>query len=233
MYFEYSSGENHSRTITQGVRLADSRKASGKYRRDVAQTAGGTGVTTRIEGFCRNLVEAVTSTVILTGLPTLIIKLVEAIAALYGMEAGAGFKRGIGDTAGNSSIMGGMVRFFRTLFSHGGAGDRGGSFITRMRVIQDRGSAGDEAGRGAEYVRGLFAEAGNMAETSRRGTYCRVQEDTVFSETVSLRHLFMFLRLLTGAYVRDYIIGRFLRSRDELVIKSPVVRETGIESGIR
>jgi hypothetical protein len=54
--------------------------------------------------------------------------------------------------------------------------------------------------------------------------------DTAGSEGVALRHLFVFLRLLTGAYIRDYIIGRFLKSKEELIIKSPVCREIVIDS---
>jgi hypothetical protein len=69
-----------------------------------------------------------------------------------------------------------------------------------------------------------------MAETTRRGEYYRKQQDTAYSETVPLRHLFIFIRLLTGAYIRDYIIGRFLKSKEEMVIKSPVCREITIES---
>jgi hypothetical protein len=99
-----------------------------------------------------------------------------------------------------------------------------------MRVIQDTKSVGDETGHTADYLRGLFVEAGSIAETTRRGEYYRVQQDTAYSEAVPLRHLFIFIRLLTGAYIRDYIIGRFLKSKEELVIKSPVCREITLES---
>jgi hypothetical protein len=126
--------------------------------------------------------------------------------------------------------MGGMLIFFRTLFGHAGAGDNHGSFITRMRIIQDTETANDETGHMADYLRGLFVEAGNIAETTRRGEYYRKQQDTAYGEAVPLRHLFIFIRLLTGAYIRDYIIGRFLKSKEELVIKSPVCRELTIES---
>jgi hypothetical protein len=116
------------------------------------------------------------------------------------------------------------------LFGIAVGGDSAGSVITRMRVIQDRESVGDDVGHTADYLRGLFIEAGSRAETTRRGTYRRVQQDTAYSEAVSLRHLFIFIRLLTGGYVRDYIIGRFLKSKEELVIKSPVCREIILES---
>jgi hypothetical protein len=158
------------------------------------------------------------------------LKLIEAVAALYEMKAGAGFNRGITDNAGIGSVMGGMITFFRVLFGSVGSGDSTGRFITRMRVIQDTETASDDTGHTADYLRGLFAEAGNMAETTHRAEYYRVQQDTAHSEAVSLRHLFIFIRLLTGAYIRDYIIGRFLKSKEELVIKSPVCREITLDS---
>jgi hypothetical protein len=101
-----------------------------------------------------------------------------------------------------------------------------------MRVIEDRGTAGDEIGHTADYLRGLFVEAGNMAGTTHRAEYHRRQQDTAHSEAVPLRHLFIFIRLITGAYIRDYIIGRFLKSREEIVIKSPVCRELILESKV-
>jgi hypothetical protein len=69
-----------------------------------------------------------------------------------------------------------------------------------------------------------------MAETNRTVMYHRRVQDTAFNKAVSLRHLFIFIRLLTGAYIRDYIIGRFLRSKEELILKSPVCREVTLES---
>jgi hypothetical protein len=99
-----------------------------------------------------------------------------------------------------------------------------------MRVIQDRGTVGDDIGHTADYLRGLFVEAGTIAETKHKAEYYRRQQDTAYSEAVSLRHLFIFIRLLTGAYIRDFIIGRFLKSREEVIIKSPVCRELMLES---
>jgi hypothetical protein len=72
-----------------------------------------------------------------------------------------------------------------------------------------------------------------MAETKQKGEYYRAVEDTTGSSGVSLRHLFIFLRLVTLSFVRDYLIHRFLRSREELVIKSAVVRELVLESRIQ
>jgi hypothetical protein len=130
MYFTYSSAQNFTRTLTQGVTLPDSRKLAGVYQRRVTQTE----------------------------------------------------------------------------------------------------TAGDRANQRAEYLRGLFIQAGSLAETGHEGEYYRAVEDRAGSTGVSLRHLFIFLRLATLSFVRDYLISRFLRSRDEIVLKSPVTRELELDS---
>jgi hypothetical protein len=329
-YFTYTAAQNYTRTLTQGVRLTDTRKQTGNYKRSATQTVRGTTTLNRFETFYRSIVQTVKSTMTIKGFPTLIRKLIQqagvsdragrlltilrkavqtagaasgtkritqakriiantgkagtgiskkqgftrniahtgnteaealrsagyvkhfqdtagstahtgvvrdivlkiadAVAALYEMKAGAGFNRSVTDTAGNSSIMGGMVMFFRVLFGNAESGESSVSFITRMRLIQDTETANDETGHVSDYLRGLFAEAGNIAETTHKGEYYRKQQDTAHSEAVPLRHLFIFIRLLTGAYIRDYIIGRFLKSKEEMVIKSPVCRELTIDS---
>jgi hypothetical protein len=84
-----------------------------------------------------------------------------------------------------------------------------------------------------EYQRSATQTAQGTAGIKRFGDFRRTQRDTAKSKGVVLRYLFIFLRLLTGGDVWDYIIGRFLKSKEELAIKSPVERETEIDSRIR
>jgi hypothetical protein len=196
----------------------------------MAQTAGGTAAIKGFAGFYRSIIQSVKNTMTLKGSPIRIVRLIEAAAALYDMKAGAGFNRGMADTAGSTSPLHGMVTFFRTLLGLTGGGDSTGGLVTRMRLIRDTETIGDDTGHTADYLRGLFVEAGNSAETAHEGDYYRRVGDTAHSEALPLRHLFIFLRLLTAAYIRDYIIGRFLKSKEELVIKSPVCREITLES---
>jgi hypothetical protein len=101
-----------------------------------------------------------------------------------------------------------------------------------MRAIQDTETVDDATGHAADYLRGLFVEAGNIAATGHRGEYRRKQQDTARGEAVPLRQVFVFIRLLTGAFVRDFIIRRFLKSKEEIVLKSPVCREITLESAL-
>jgi hypothetical protein len=201
-------------------------------RRGIAHGGGAEAETVRKAGYVKRVQDTAGSTADMGIVRDVVLRLVEAAAALYEMKAGAGFNRGITDSVKNSTVMGGMALFFRTLFGFVESGDSAGTFIERMRVIEDTGSVGDDTGHTADYLRGLFVEAGNIAETKHRAEYYRKQQDPVYSEAVPLRHLFIFIRLVTLSLIRDYLIPRFLRSREEVVIKSPIVREIILESKV-
>jgi hypothetical protein len=85
---------------------------------------------------------------------------------------------------------------------------------------------------GGSYIRGIYTLAGSLAETNHEAEYYRFQQDTVNSEAVSLRHLIIFIRLLTVGFVRDFIIRRFLISKEDIVLKSSVCREIVLDSRI-
>jgi hypothetical protein len=233
MYFTYTSAQTFTRTLTQGVTLLDSRNLVGAYQRNAVQTVGGTGVARGLGGFYRSIIQSVKTTVTLQGSPMRMVRLIEAAAALYGMKTEVGFNRGMADTANIGATPRGMVTFFRILLGLAGGGDSTGSLVTRIRLLQDTETAIDDTGHVADYLRGLFVEAGNRAETAHIGDYYRRVEDTAQNEAVPLRHLFIFLRLLTAAYIRDYIIGRFLKSKEEVIIKSHVCRELMLDSTVR
>jgi hypothetical protein len=228
MYLAIPASYTH--TVTQWVMPTETRKLTGKYQRSAKQTALGKTVAHQFEGFCRSMVQTVKNTASLKGSPTLIRKAIEAVAALYATKAGAGFNRGIGDTAGNSSLIDKMGAFVRSLFGMAEGGDGAGSSVGRMRVVQDTEYTEDAAGSVEDYLRGLFDEAGSMAETDRREGFYRAQQDTALSEGIAARRLFIFIRLLTNSAIRDFVIGRFLKSNEELIIKSPVCREIIIDS---
>jgi hypothetical protein len=69
-----------------------------------------------------------------------------------------------------------------------------------------------------------------LGKTARSGDFCRSQQDTAGVRGAALRSLSVFIRLLTGGAIRDFIAGRFLKSKEELVVKSPVAREITLDS---
>jgi hypothetical protein len=120
--------------------------------------------------------------------------------------------------------------FTRTLLAGVTAASHAGKVFAPFRTIREEAAAFGEAGHLGDYLRGISTEAGSMAETRHEGNYHRKVEDTAHNEGVSLRHLFVFIRLITLSLVRDYITGRFLKSKEELVIKSHICREIILDS---
>ena len=56
--------------------------------------------------------------------------------------------------------------------------------------------------------------------------------DTVQAAGAVLRGLLLFVRIVTGLFVKDYILRRFLIAREELILKSCITREITLESKI-
>ncbi|GHV04029.1 hypothetical protein FACS189485_08550 [Spirochaetia bacterium] len=101
-----------------------------------------------------------------------------------------------------------------------------------LRYLMVNAAAFGSVGRLGNYIRGLYTNAGGMAETGHLTTYYRKQEDTAYTEAVPLRHLIMVIRLVTVSFVRDFILKRFLKSNEDIVLKSPVCREIEFDSRI-
>jgi hypothetical protein len=133
-----------TRRITQAKRaIADTGKPGTDisrkqdFRRDITHGGNAETAALRNADYVKRFRETAGSTAHAGVVRDVVLRLIEAVAALYETQAGAGFKRGITDNAAIGSVMGGMVTFFRVLFGHAGSGDSTGSFISRMRVIQD------------------------------------------------------------------------------------------------
>jgi len=82
------------------------------------------------------------------------------------------------------------------------------------------------------FIRGLRVNAHSIAETSHTGEFYRFNKDTVQTAGAVLRSLSLFVRIISKIVFRDYLIGRFLRAREELKLKSPICREINLESKI-
>jgi hypothetical protein len=249
-YFTYTAAQSHARTLAQGVTLADTRKQAAGYQRAAAMNAKGVtllghssnyfrehigaiavaSVLNRFRGFFRPITEQIKA----TGLLSYCRDFLRIIALTAGPRANG--QRNLSarrDITGNAVTGDSTARqrgFIRTLVTAVTAAGYAGKVFSWFRNIREGVYALGEAGHMGDYLRGLYTEAGNMAETGRKGEYCRAAADTAGSTAIPLRHLFIFIRLITGAYIRDFIIGRFLKSREEIVIKSPVCRELILDS---
>jgi len=82
------------------------------------------------------------------------------------------------------------------------------------------------------FFRGIFENAFIDSEAKGGWVYFTKIRDTVRVAGTVLRGLILLVRIVTGAFVRDYLLRRFLRARTELTLKSCVVREICLESKI-
>jgi hypothetical protein len=249
-YFTYTAAQNYTRTLTQGVTLADSRKHTANYKRVMTVNARGTtllghssnyyrehinGITvtdtaSRFRGFFRSLTEQLQTGDFTSYCRDFLRTIAVTVQPKTCEQRALAARRDVTDHAGTGDSTGRQRGFIRTLVMAVSTGDYAGKVITLLRGIREEAAALGEAGHVGDYLRGLYTEAGSMAETKHEGDYYRSLQDTAHSEALPLRHLFIFIRLLTGAYIRDYIIGRFLKSKEELVIKSHVCREITLDS---
>jgi hypothetical protein len=101
-----------------------------------------------------------------------------------------------------------------------------------LRSITDKAIATHKTSHWGSFIRSLLVTADNTAETRHGANYYRFQADTVQAEGSIFRGLLLLVRIVTGVFVRDYFLGRFLKARQEIVLKSCVSREIILESKI-
>ncbi|MDR0474650.1 MAG: hypothetical protein LBH43_13385 [Treponema sp.] len=82
----------------------------------------------------------------------------------------------------------------------------------------------------AAYSRGLSDTAGIDGKAKIGRTYLAIITDTVQTAGSVFRGLVLLVRIITGVFIRDYILRRFLKAREELVLKSKICREITLES---
>jgi hypothetical protein len=82
------------------------------------------------------------------------------------------------------------------------------------------------------YFRGIKDNAKIESEVKAGHLQFRKISDTAQVVGSVFRGLLLFVRIVTGAFVRDYLLSRFLKAREELKLKSVISREIKLESRI-
>jgi hypothetical protein len=249
-YFTYTSAQNYTRTLTQGVKFTDTRKLTASYKWTMNMKANGitllgrasgyyrkhinavsvSDTLSRFRGFFRSMAEQVKTNDLILYCRDFLRTIALTLRPLTEGKRSLSAKRGITTEVNTQDNTARQRGFIRTLFAGVTAADYAGKVSALLRTVREETAAFGEAGHWGDYLRGISIEAGNVAETNHEGNYYRRVQDTAHNEGVSLRHLFIFLQLATLSLVRDYITGRFLKSKEELVIKSPVCREITLDS---
>jgi hypothetical protein len=105
------------------------------------------------------------------------------------------------------------------------------SFL-HLRNIHEELNNKDTVNHLRNIVLGLYETAGTESETRTGFFHFRAICETAQIITDLFRGMVIFARIVTGVFVRDFLLGRFLKARTELALKSCVCREIVMESRI-
>jgi hypothetical protein len=83
------------------------------------------------------------------------------------------------------------------------------------------------------FLRRLSDIAGNDGKVQGGWIITRNITDNVYAAGSVFRGLLLTVRIITSVFVRDYILGRFLKAKSELELKSCIRRELALESKIK
>jgi hypothetical protein len=104
--------------------------------------------------------------------------------------------------------------------------------LIKIRRIQEGINVTDTMCHLKTFIRGLIDIAGVESEAKAGWVQFRKISDTVQAAGIVFRGLLLFVRIVTVAFVRDYLLSRFLKAGQELVLKSAICREIVLESKI-
>jgi len=140
------------------------------------------------------------------------------------------YNRVMTQVAGINSLLGIYKQFFHKINEIVKGQDSSNSSGLFLRVFQETVKNYDEKQSLTFLLRSIFEkiDIGSVAKSGR--AYFALVTDTVHAVSFIFRGLLLFVRIMTGVFVRDYIIGRFLKARKEIILKSKVTKELSFES---
>jgi hypothetical protein len=230
MYFTYISAQNYVRTITQGVKLTDSRKLKVDYKRNATQTANVNSACSRFEGFYRNCAMTVYNNMNVGRFPEFIRRITEDIRLTMAKSENCSLTRICADSANAFTEDKTFLSICREIRDGLKGTDTHSVSVLIMRCVPDNVAVTQHTRHWGAYIRDLLVTVGNIAVASHKAEYCRFYADTVQVEGKANRGLMVFIRIIAKALVQNYVIWRFLKAKSELVLKSCVVREIVLDS---
>ena len=232
MYFTYGSAQNYVRTITQGVRLSETKKLTGDYKRNLTQTAGVSTLIIRIGNFYRDCFMTAYNSLMIKRYPVFYRKVIENINIVFDLFQPRFLYRNCTDNLNVNSQTGRIFNAFRKIQNAMTAMDNQFYSVQIIRVVNDDVRITDFFSQWWDFIRRIWINAESIAETSHIANYYRVNRDTVQTIGMSLRSLFVFVRIVSKVFLRDFILRRFLRAKEEIKLKSSICREIILDSKI-
>ena len=232
-YFEFISlSQNYVRKLTQGVKLTDKRKLAGNYKRTAKQTVKVNSALKRFETFIRKCVMTVKNTMMINRLPLFFRNVTEQIKITMVKNEILSLSRKCADDVKINSDIKRFQNVIRLIKDGLKILDTQSFSVLFVRPVHDTATAAGYFSRLGAFIRGLPATAGSNAGTTHNAEYYRFNSDTVQAEGKANKGLLLFIRIITGVFIRDYLLRRFLKAREELILKSAICQEIILESRI-
>ncbi|WP_461257722.1 hypothetical protein [Treponema sp. R80B11-R83G3] len=254
-YFEYTAAPlsvNYVRTLTQGVNLTDAKTQIANYKRNLTQTAKVNSLLNRIGTFYRNCFMTVCNSVIINRYSMFLRNVVENINVIFDLFKQRSMLRNCLDSVNVIFDLFNERSLLRNCFDDVNVNSQENRFLFLIRKIQDIFIGTDNQSfnvlfirtvadnvqitdifrRWGAFIRELRVNSESIAETSHIADYKRFNTDTVKAFGVGLRSIFLFVRIVANVFIRDYILHRFLKAKEDFILKSPICREIILNSKI-
>jgi len=252
MYFTYTSGQNYQRKLTQGVSLSDSRTRTGNYKRNAAQTIQAEATPKRELTIFKNIKETINNFDVANRMLSFLTSIQETLSSFDFTKKMLTVYTSIKDT------LSGYDFAKKTLSIVTQIQDILGSFDLAARIhsvlvnikdafscfelsntsfllysnIHDDLTATDTLYHFRNIIRGLLDNVDVRSEEKAGFFYLRAISETALAVSSIARGLFLFIKIASSIFIRDHLLGRFLKSKAELSIKSCVCSEITLESHI-
>jgi hypothetical protein len=211
MYFTYTAaGQNYQRTLTQGVSLPDSRIVRGDYKRTATQTVKADAMPTKLLTIIKSIQDTLSSFGLATKMLTLFARIQDTLGSLDLATKALSILSSIKDSLSSYDI---------SKFSY-----------LHIRNIHEALITTDTLYHLRTIILGLADNVGFESEAKTGFFHFRAIIETAHVISSVFRGMVYFARIVTGVFVLDYLLGRFLKSKAELSLKSCVTREIVLES---
>ena len=142
------------------------------------------------------------------------------------------FKRNMTEKVQANTTIKKLQTFYRGLCEAVHGLDKFSSPVLFYRTVQENITIKEFFLHTTVFLRGLFDNAEIESEVKTGRTYLLTLNETVQATGFVFRGLLLFVSITTRLFVRDYVLSRFLKARQEIVLKSCICREITMESKI-
>ena len=233
MYFTCTAAaQNFVRTLTQGVSLPDSRIVEGDYKRIVEQTVQADATPTRQLTIFKRIQDTISNIDITTRVIAFFTRIQETLTSLDFAKKVLSIVTHLQETLGSFDL---AERIHSVLVSIKDAINclaLSNTYFLLYSNIHDDLTVADTLYHFRNIIRGLVDNVGLRCEEKAGFFYLRAISETALVVSSIARGLFLFVRIASSIFIRDHLLGRFLKSKAELSIKSCVTREITLESRI-